>query len=151
MVPIGFGVADALAAPEPDGLATTLALAEALGLGDGLGVAAATFGAGGMSPDRTAPTTIAATIAPSVAAMDVSDARSVGNIPSAPARRGASVVIGAPQLRQTCAQDGLAWPQLKHSTVSPLIGREPSTQAAAGGENADGQWATPQRAVRGRW
>ena len=29
-------------------------------------------------------------------------------------------------------------------------GRKPSTQVAAGGENADGPWSTPQQVDRGR-
>ena len=37
--------------------------------------------------------------------------------------------IGTPQDRQICAQEGFARPQLKHSTLSPVIGTQPSMRA----------------------
>ena len=56
---------------------------------------------------------------------------------------GATGWMANPQERQTWAHEGFSWPQLKHSTVSPVIGPEPSTQMAAGGENADGPLDDP--------
>ncbi len=88
-------------------------------------------------------------MAPSVAPIEMSDAWSVGRIPRGPVEGRPPGRSANPHWRQTCAHEGLAWPQLKHSTVSPLIGPEPSTQVAAGGENADGQWTAAQPAVRG--
>src|SRR5438445_11183419 len=117
MVPIRPGVGEAVGEPERDALGTPLALGEVLGLGDGVAVASATFGAGGTSPDRTAPIAIAAKIAPSVAAIDASEQRSVGKTPSAPGRRATSVAIAAPPIRQTLAHDGSAPPRLRPSAV----------------------------------
>ena len=57
---------------------------------------------------------------------------------------GATGWMANPQERQTWAHEGFSWPQLKHSTVSPVIGPEPSTQVAAGGENADGRVDDPE-------
>ena len=84
------------------------------------------------------------------APIEISESRSVGNRPvgtirASPCRR------ATPHDRHTCAHSGLARPQLKQSTVSSVIGRagvlvvrpgwrrKPSTQVAAGGENADGR------------
>jgi hypothetical protein len=122
---------------------------EALGDGVGEGVSSATFGAGGMRPDRINPSTMAATIAPRAPPIEVREAWSVGKRPPGPVETGATGWMAYPHERQTWAQDGFSWPQLKHSTVSPVIGPEPSTHVAAGGENADGLWKTPQRVVRG--
>jgi hypothetical protein len=59
--------------------------------------------------------------------METSDSRSVGIGPLLRAARETPVLIGTPQDRHTCAQVGLVRPQLKHSTVSPVIARQPST------------------------
>src|SRR2546422_8156439 len=100
MVPIRPGDGETLGAPDPE-VAGVLPGGELEGLGLGVGVVSATLGAGGIRPERSVPMTIAARIAPTVAPIEVSEARSVGTMPSGPARRGTSVVIGAPQLRQT--------------------------------------------------
>lgn len=143
MVPIS-GITDGAADAELDALGSADPLGAALsdGLAVGLGVASATLGAGGMMPAKTSPTTIASTIDPAATPIDRSDAWSVGKMP--PDRPPvAARTIGAPHERQTCAHAGLGLPQLKHSTVSPLIGREPSMRMAAGGENADGPLDDP--------
>jgi hypothetical protein len=87
---------------EPDGSGAML--------GTGVGVAVAT-GASGMRPETKTPRTIAPAIAPRTATMEMSDSRSRGIGPEAadapePGR------IGTPHDRQTCAQAGLARPQL---------------------------------------
>jgi hypothetical protein len=84
-------------------------------------------------------------MAPMAALSEMSESRSVGKRPlgavcETPGRS------GTPQFRQTCAHAGFACPQLKHSTVSPVIAGWSSCEAlwaAADGENADGRLADP--------
>ena len=72
---------------------------------------------------------MASTMAPSAAAMEVSESRSVGIGPDGGAAPAPPGRIGTPHERQTCAQEGFERPQLKQSTVSPVIAAEPSMQA----------------------
>ena len=55
--------------------------------------------------------------------------------------------IGTPQDRQTWAQEGFARPQLKHSTLSPVMGMQPSMRAPAESRALGTALATSQRAT----
>ena len=55
--------------------------------------------------------------------------------------------IGTPQDRQICAQEGFARPQLKHSTLSPVIGTQPSMRALAGSRALGTALASTRRAT----
>jgi low affinity Fe/Cu permease len=52
--------------------------------------------------------------------MEISESWSVGIAACGP-DLAATALMGTPHERQTCAQEGLARPQLKHSTVSPVM------------------------------
>ena len=92
-----------------------------------------TEAASGSMPDSSSPNTTARPMVASPAPIDRSESRSVGRGPSggfAPAPPGR---IGTPQERQTWAQDGFVRPQLKQSTLSPVIGWQPSMRTLARG------------------
>jgi hypothetical protein len=63
---------------------------------------------------------MAARIEPTAVPMEMSESWSVG-IAAAGPLRAATALMGTPHDRQTCAHDGFARPQLKHSTVSPVM------------------------------
>ena len=64
-----------------------------------------------------------------------------GGKPAPPGR------IGTPHDRQTWAQEGFARPQLKHSTLSPVMGVQPSMRASAKDPERGTALATSQRAT----
>ena len=107
-------------------------MADAATLAEGVGDAdAITAGASGSIPDRISPKTIATPIVASAAPIEKRESRSVGSGPDGGLEPAPPGRIGTPQDRQICAQEGFARPQLKHSTLSPVIGRQPSMRASA--------------------
>src|SRR4029079_11043880 len=101
-------------------------------LNEGVGDAdAITAGASGSIPDRIRPKTIATPIVASAAPIENRESRSVGSRPAGGWEPAPPGRIGTPQERQTCAHDGFARPQLKHSTLSPVMGAQPSMGAPA--------------------
>jgi hypothetical protein len=89
--------------------------------------------ASGSIPDSISPRPMASSIVARPPAMESSESRSVGKGPDggrAPAPPGR---IGTPQDRQTWAHEGFERPQLKHSTLSPVMATQPSRNARPGG------------------
>ncbi len=129
MVPISSGVGLAVGSLLADAGTSD---GDAVTLGEGVGdVDAITAGASGSIPDRTSPKTMARPIVASAAPIETRESRSVGTRPDGGGEPAPPGRIGTPQDRQTCAQEGFARPQLKHSTLSPVMGAQPSMRAPA--------------------
>src|ERR671925_1941777 len=125
---VGAGVAVAAGAetaggiePEADGSGTIVAVA--------VGVACPPIRVGsvGLRLAIKRPMSIAPMIVAMTAPIEISEPGSVGTLPSGtvlakPCRN------GTPHDRQTCAHSGFGRPQLKQSTVSPVIGRGVSSR-----------------------
>lgn len=115
---MGTGVSTGAAGTEPTADADGRREIDARGLG--VGVANPTVGVDGLMLESRKPRRTATRTAAIAAPMLMSEAWSVGKGPvGAEALRAAT--SGTPHDRHTCAQPGLGRPQLKHSTVSPVI------------------------------
>src|SRR5919106_2915263 len=114
-VPLGAADSDAATGADTDGIGSIV------GVGEAEGRAPTSDGSVGLRFAKNRPSRMAPMIVAITEPIEISDAGSVGTRPSGteaatPCRN------GTPHDRQTCAHSGFARPQLKHSTVSPVIG-----------------------------